>query len=204
MTNIKQEKVAMQDTLQVGRVDYSILSDNQLLLKIKHDGDQRAFALLMDKYKDKVRGLSYRLLYNAEAAEDAMQDVFCTVWKNRDKWDMNGTAQFSTWIYRVTVNRCVDIKRKIKPQVDISDYELAHSDSGVDLKMGQDQIARVIRSLLDDLPVNQALALRLYYLEEKTIPEISGEMEKSELSVRSMIKRGKAGLRDHTEMLKAL
>ncbi len=188
--------------MDTNQQDYSPLSDNDLLLKIKDDDDQNAFAFLMERYKQKVRGLSYRLLYNEQGAEDAMQDVFCTVWKNREKWDVNGTAQFSTWIYRVTVNRCVDIKRKMRPQVNIEDVDLSHDD-GADLKMGHTQMAEALKSLLDDLPITQALALRLYYFEEKTILEISTQMEKSELSVRSMIKRGKASLRDHQDMLRA-
>lgn len=192
----------MKYTIQEKIAGKEKVSDNDLLLKIKHDGDQRAFAMLMDRYKDKVRGLSYRLLYSAEMAEDAMQDVFCTVWRNREKWDINGTAQFSTWIYRVTVNRCVDVKRKQRPQVDIQDMELAHDDN-VDQTMRLNQLADVMGELLNELPINQSLALRLYYLEEKTIPEISSEMGKSEVSVRSMIKRGKAELRDHKDRLSA-
>jgi RNA polymerase sigma-70 factor (ECF subfamily) len=190
MKQVIQEKIAVLEHL----------SDDELLIQIKHNDNQRAFAILMGRYKDKVKGLAFRLLYNSEAAEDAMQDVFCTVWRTREKWDIDGAAQFSTWIYRVTVNRCVDVKRKMRPQVDINDIELAHDDQ-TDLRMRQNELAGAIRSLLADLPTNQALALRMYYLEDKTIPDIASDMGKSELSVRSMIKRGKAGLREHQDVL---
>ena len=183
---------------------YSSLSDNDLLTRIKYKSDERAFAELMDRYKDKVRGLAFKLLYHAESAEDAMQDVFCNVWRTRDRWDVAGTAQFSTWIYRVTVNRCVDVKRKQRPQVDLDDVELVNNDANAELQMSQTQVSGIIKGLLDDLPASQALALRLYYLEEKTIPEISKEMKKTEQSVRSMIKRGKAGLRQQEALLATL
>jgi len=193
----------MKDTIQEKIAGLQHASDNELLVLIKQNDDQRAFSVLMDRYKDKVKGLSYRLLYSSEMAEDAMQDVFCTVWRTRDKWDIAGTAQFSTWIYRVTVNRCVDVKRKLRPQVDIHDMELAHDDE-TDLKMRQNELKRAVTDLLAELPTNQSLALRAYYLEEKTIAEIASDMDKSELSVRSMIKRGKAGMREHKAALSAL
>lgn len=178
------------------------VSDSELLTLIQKNDDQRAFAVLMDRYKDKVTALAYRLMYNSDVAEDAAQDVFCTVWRNRDKWDVNGSAQFSTWIYRVTVNRCVDLKRKQRPQLDIQEMELAHDDN-VDQTMRQTQLADALGLLLEELPTNQSLALKAYYLEEKSISDIALDMDKSELSVRSMIKRGKAGLRDHKDMLRS-
>lgn len=204
MKDLIQEKIAIpQKTLPSKALDYSHVDDDSLLSLIKDRDDERAFAEIMARYKDKVKGLSFRLLYNSEMAEDAMQDVFCTVWRTRDKWQVAGAAQFSTWIYRVTVNRCVDLKRRLRPQVDIHDMELAHDDNADELIQAR-QLSDALQALLADLPGNQALALKLYYLEEQSIADIAFSMGKSELSIRSMIKRGKASLRDQKGALGVL
>jgi RNA polymerase sigma-70 factor (ECF subfamily) len=180
--------------------DNNTISDNDLISNMREKDDQISFAILMERYKVRIKSLSYQLLFNSDMAEDAAQDVFCTVWKNRDKWDINGTASFSTWIYRVTVNRCVDIKRKMRPQIDIADMELSN-DEDIEGDLAKNMRIDSMTKLLDILPDNQALALRLYYLEDKNISDICSQMSKTELSIRSMIKRGKSTLRANKDLI---
>ncbi|MAM35180.1 MAG: RNA polymerase sigma-70 factor [Micavibrio sp.] len=173
--------------------DTGILDDDVLLERIKRD-DQAAFSMLMERYRDKIKGLAWRLLYNDEAAEDALQEVFCAVWQNKDKWEIGGAAKFSTWIYRVTVNKCVDVKRKMRPQVDIDDTNLS-TNARAERIISAKQMEKTLGQLLDTLPEQQALALRMYYYEDKKVEDIAAELDNTELGVRSLIKRGKAALR---------
>ena len=144
--------------------------------------------------RDRIKGLAWRLLYNDEAAEDALQEVFCAVWQNKDKWEIGGAAKFSTWIYRVTVNKCVDVKRKMRPQVDIDDTNLS-TNARAERIISAKQMEKTLGQLLDTLPEQQALALRMYYYEDKKVEDIAAELDNTELGVRSLIKRGKAALR---------
>tara|TARA_B100001179_G_C18529092_1_gene376221 strand:- start:365 stop:943 length:579 start_codon:yes stop_codon:yes gene_type:complete len=173
--------------------DTGILDDDVLLERIKRN-DQAAFSMLMERYRDKIKGLAWRLLYNDEAAEDALQEVFCAVWQNKDKWEIGGAAKFSTWIYRVTVNKCVDVKRKMRPQVDIEDTNLS-TNARAERIISAKQMEKTLGQLLDTLPEQQALALRMYYYEDKKVEDIAAELDNTELGVRSLIKRGKAALR---------
>ena len=173
--------------------DTGILDDDVLLERIKRD-DQAAFSMLMERYRDKIKGLAWRLLYNDEGAEDALQEVFCAVWQNKDKWEIGGAAKFSTWIYRVTVNKCVDVKRKMRPQVDIDDTNLS-TNARAERIISAKQMEKTLGQLLDTLPEQQALALRMYYYEDKKVEDIAAELDNTELGVRSLIKRGKAALR---------
>ena len=123
-----------------------------------------------------------------------MQEVFCAVWQNKDKWEIGGAAKFSTWIYRVTVNKCVDVKRKMRPQVDIDDTNLS-TNARAERIISAKQMEKTLGQLLDTLPEQQALALRMYYYEDKKVEDIAAELDNTELGVRSLIKRGKAALR---------
>ncbi len=75
-------------------------------------GDVEAFNELMEAHEDRVFGICLRMLRNREAALDATQDTFLTVFRKADRY--KATAAFSTWLYRVTVNTCYDYLRKEK------------------------------------------------------------------------------------------
>jgi RNA polymerase sigma-70 factor (ECF subfamily) len=75
-------------------------------------GDIEAFNELMEAHEDRVFAICLRMLRNREAALDATQDTFLTVFRKADRY--KATAAFSTWLYRVTVNTCYDYLRKQK------------------------------------------------------------------------------------------
>jgi RNA polymerase sigma-70 factor (ECF subfamily) len=77
-------------------------------------GDINAFNELMDAHQDRVFGICLRMLRDRDAALDATQDTFLTVFRKADKFQAK--AAFSTWLYRVAVNTCYDHLRKQKRQ----------------------------------------------------------------------------------------
>ncbi|KAA0781499.1 sigma-70 family RNA polymerase sigma factor, partial [Bacillus sp. BB081] len=74
------------------------------LVKLALKGDQRAFAEIVELYKDKIFHLGYRMLSNRHEAEDVVQETFLRVYKNLDRYDQK--QKFSTWIYRIGTNLC--------------------------------------------------------------------------------------------------
>lgn len=76
------------------------------------DGDVGAFDELMRAHQDRVFGICLRMLRNRDAALDATQDTFLTLFRKADRY--KAEAAFSTWLYRVTVNTCYDHLRRAK------------------------------------------------------------------------------------------
>jgi RNA polymerase sigma-70 factor (ECF subfamily) len=75
-------------------------------------GDQNAFRLIFDQYKNLVFKTAYLILDDASEAEDALQEVFLKVYRSLGTYDSTKGA-FSTWIYRITVNYCLNQRRKV-------------------------------------------------------------------------------------------
>ena len=81
----------------------------RMLIRRLRDRDERAFRELVQEHRDRVYGLTYRMLGNRAEAEDVAQEVFIAVFKTVDQF--REESKLSTWIYRVTVNHC---KNRIK------------------------------------------------------------------------------------------
>ena len=85
------------------------------LAKLARNGDRNAFAELVELYKDKIFHLAYRMLNNKQEAEDAVQETFLRVYTNLHRYDEN--QKFSTWIFRIGTNLCIDKLRRRKQHV---------------------------------------------------------------------------------------
>src|SRR5690606_37657552 len=76
------------------------------LIKLSRQGDRHAFAELVNLYKDKIYFLAYRMMNNVQEAEDVVQETFLRVYMNLHRYD--DTHKFSTWIFRIATNLCID------------------------------------------------------------------------------------------------
>lgn len=74
-------------------------------------GDEAAFRALVERHIDRAYAIALRIVGNAADAEDVVQDTMLKVWTHRGRWQ-HGRAKFSTWLYRVVSNRCIDLRRK--------------------------------------------------------------------------------------------
>ena len=98
-------------------------TNDQVYIDSILNGDANAFAVLVDRYKDLVYTLALRMMKHREEAEEVAQDTFIKVYKSLDKF--KGESKFSTWIYRVAYNTCLDRLKKNKRQqytVEINEY----------------------------------------------------------------------------------
>ena len=87
-------------------------TNDQVYINRILDGDTNAFTVLVDRYKDLVYTLAMRMMKNREEAEEVAQDAFIKTYKSLDKF--KGESKFSTWIYRVAYNTCLDRLKKNK------------------------------------------------------------------------------------------
>lgn len=190
----------MQTTSKTDGND-SIQTDEDLLAHIAADNHD-AYRRIVDKYLPKLWRFAFNVLRNEQEAEDIVQDVLMSVWKNRQGWNQQGPAKFSTWIYRITLNRCIDKKRKnatAGEQVELENEPLEAPSPAPDQGLMNEQSNNRLLSLLGDLPETQRTALLYFYYEDLTIIEISHRMEASEQAVRSLLKRARKTLKEKLE-----
>ncbi|HEX7320055.1 MAG TPA: sigma-70 family RNA polymerase sigma factor [bacterium] len=179
-------------------------NDNDLI-KQSAEGNEQSFALLVKKYEKAVFSTIYRYTGNKEDVEDLAQEIFIKVWKNAKSFKER--SKFSTWLYRIVVNHCLNYKIKVKKQrrdIPLEDVSKEGSTSSAlivqndcDSKVKVEIIKKAIRSL----PKRQRLALILAQFEDKSHQEIADIMKVSPSSVHSLIFRARITLR---KMLKEL
>lgn len=99
-----------------------------ILIKSALEGDMQSFEELIYQYEKKVYNVALRVFKNPEDAKDISQDVFIKIYKNLDKFD--NKSSFSTWLYRITTNTCIDELRKRKGKETVSIDNDIEDDEG--------------------------------------------------------------------------
>lgn len=160
-----------------------------------------AFALLVAEMTPRVFAICHRELGNAADAEEATQDTFAKV--ARAATDFRGDAKVSTWMYRIAVNACRDMQRRLgrRPQTPVADIERAArrridgSDQVADVATGFEETDRLGRAMarLDDL---SRTLLLLCAVEGMTYPEASEVLDLPVGTIKSRIHRARARLAD--------
>lgn len=151
-------------------------NDDQILIEAIQNGDTRAYAQLVSRYKDLVFTLAIRMLKHREEAEEVAQDTFIKVFKSLDKF--KGDSKFSTWIYRVAYNTCLDRIKKNKKHlndVTIDEYtfnKLDTIDNALD-NIIKEEKSTLIKNCINKLPEDSSALLTLFYFEELSLDEIS-------------------------------
>ncbi|MDH5397868.1 MAG: RNA polymerase sigma factor [Cyclobacteriaceae bacterium] len=159
--------------------------------------DKVAYEELIDRYNTMVYNTSMGFLGNADEAEDAAQEVFITVFEKIHKFEKR--AQLKTWIYRITVNVCLQQLRKRKNKMR-SIFTGKAINEPADFKhpglvMEEAEMAKMLYNALLELPDDQQTAFTLLKLEGLSYEEIGEVMKKSKSSVESLLHRAKSNLR---------
>ena len=140
------------------------------------NGDTNAFSILVERYKDLVYTLAIRMVKHKEEAEEITQDTFIKAFKSIDKF--KGDSKFSTWIYRVAYNTCLDVIKKNKrlqsnvPINEYTEHEVKAIDNALDIMEAKERSV-VIKNCIEKLPSEDAFLMTLYYYEELSLDEIA-------------------------------
>jgi RNA polymerase sigma-70 factor (ECF subfamily) len=172
------------------------LSDEDLLARIA-DEDRSAFTILMRRHGQKVRGLALAFGGRPADADDVTQDVFIMLWRRPNSWQP-GKAAFTTWLYRVVANRCLDQARRQRvrrwlPFEDAAD-PVDETPSALDVLSNRDRLAEV-RKMILTLPEKQRLALLLAVQGEQSNAEIASILSVSEGAAEQLLVRARRRLR---------
>jgi RNA polymerase sigma-70 factor (ECF subfamily) len=131
-----------------------LATDDLTLVKRVRGGDQRAFKLLVERYQRKVYAVALGMLKDKEEAMDVSQEAFVKVYKYLDHF--KGDSSFYTWLYRITVNICIDVMRR----KGASGGETEEFDESVDTDLSEARIG-ALGSRLGTNPQKSALRREL-------------------------------------------
>ncbi len=139
-------------------------------------GHTEDLSIIIDRYKDMVYTLAYRITGNHEDAEELAQDVFIKAYKSLG--DFKGRSKFSTWLYSITYNASVSKIRKKHPDyVSMDNYDNTYTeiaDKGYEEQYDFDKVpVNVLKKVLDELDTVDKSLLTLYYQEDKSVRELS-------------------------------
>ncbi len=170
----------------------------QIILEAKA-GDKRAFNMLVTQHQKRVLYLAYDLLGDWDEAKDVAQEVFVKAYQKLDTFEER--SRFSTWIYRITTNLCIDIQRKRKrnrtepieksgPDGKLNLNQKLSEPPKIEALLENTQLRRQLEEALTQLSINQKTAISLRYFQEFSTTEIAETMGCSENTVRIHIFRG--------------
>jgi RNA polymerase sigma-70 factor (ECF subfamily) len=128
-------------------------------------------------------------------AQDVVQDVFLRLWQRPDAW-RPGQAQFSTWLYRVVVNRCLDLKRRPKGTDLDSVEEPQAPDANAEDSLLDAERSRALDDAVNHLPERQRAAIVLTYTAGLRNAEAASAMDISVKAFEALLVRAKRELRD--------
>ena len=176
------------------------------MLRVKR-GDRAAFAALVEKYKQPVMNFVFRTLRDETEAEDLAQNVFLQVYKSRDRYER--TAKFSTWLFTIARNLCLnEIRRRSRHPAESLEETSAESedqpqrqyeDKKVFLpaeNVLHSELAAKIEEALAELPENQRTAILLCRQDELSYEEIAKVLDCSLSATKSLIHRGRETLKE--------
>jgi len=178
------------------------------LAKLSQNGDRRAFAELVDLYKDKIYHLGFRMLGNTQEAEDVVQETFLRVYANLQAYDV--TQKFSTWIFRIATNLCIDRLRKRRAtyslDADMPDSEgtdwysmLPGNEETPEKRLILSETQEQVRKAIEALPEKYKAVIVLRYLHDFSMKEIGEVLDMPISTVKTRVHRGREYLRKKLE-----
>jgi RNA polymerase sigma-70 factor (ECF subfamily) len=190
-------KGRMQEQATFSRAQEEAKDDADLMRQTA-DGDQRAFQKLMARHLSRTVRLASRIMGGTAAAEDVAQEAFIRVWKHAADWQdpEKSGAKFTTWLYRIVLNLCIDEKRRHR-FANIDDLpEPADEKQGAEQKMQQQEQGKRVAAALEKLPERQRAAFVLCFYEEYSNKEAADMLGISVGAVESLLVRSRRFLRD--------
>lgn len=181
-------------------------SDAQLVKRVLK-GDQQAFARLLERYKDAIYNLCYRMLGSPQEAEDASQETFLRLYASLGNYDSK--RKFSTWALRIATNYCIDrLRRRHQGSVSLDTMPQDQEENSEPLiatlvsgeLLPEEQLLRgeqsdEIERALQKLSPLYRTVLVLRYVEELSLDEIAEVLDIPVATVKTRLHRGREALR---------
>ena len=163
-------------------------------------GDQAAFEKLMNKYYQHIYNLIYKMIFRKEDVEDLTQEAFIKAFNSLENFDRQ--FAFSTWLYKIATNNCIDYLRKKKLSTFSIDKEIQSEDSDFkfeipdteyvpDNRIIEEQRKKIIDEAIESLPEKYKRVIVLRHKKEMEYEEIAEKLELPLGTVKAHIFRGR-------------
>jgi RNA polymerase sigma-70 factor (ECF subfamily) len=170
-------------------------SDDIKLMRAIARGNTSELGQLYLRYRDRTVALAYRILGQWNRAEDISQEAFLRVYMAAGKYKPE--AEFTTWLYKIVVNLCIDEKRRIQRSDSLAQtYEHQRADTKNSLNDNErDELIRIVHKAVRKLNRRQQAVVTLHKLEGLSHAEISDRTGWSQSSIESLLVRAYRKLR---------
>ncbi len=180
--------------------------DEWFIIEQAKKGDARAFEILIEKHQKRIFSIAYRIAGNQEDAADMTQEVLIKIFRNIKKF--KGKSKFSTWLYRVATNTCLDEVKKLNKQVVYSLQEEIETEDGKisaeiadtamtpEERLEQREIRGVVNIAISMLSDEHKKIIILREIEGFSYDEIAAILKCSAGTVKSRISRAREQLRN--------
>ncbi|MCF8392345.1 MAG: sigma-70 family RNA polymerase sigma factor [Melioribacteraceae bacterium] len=164
-----------------------------LLVQSFIHGDESAFTKLVGRHKEKVRNLVFLTLGDTEFVDDISQDVFISIFHNVKNFRFD--SKFTTWLYRITVNKCRDYLRKKRVRSIFVPLKDTDDEPAGSMRTENMDIPRMVRKAIDKLPDKLKIPLILRDIDGLSYKEIADKLECEVGTVKSRIFRARESLK---------
>lgn len=172
---------------------YDSASDDDLM-SWSAGGDRRAFDIIVLRHGRFALRVAMRLIPHPPTAEDVVQEAMLRAWAQAAQFDTS-RARFTTWLYRIVVNLCIDHRRRVQPDPMPENFDppdpAASAEESIETQERQTRLVQALR----ELPARQRAAMTLVYDEGLSGAEAGRIMGLSAKAVERLLARGRAYLR---------
>jgi RNA polymerase sigma-70 factor (ECF subfamily) len=171
------------------------LSDEELI-RLSQKGDLESFGVLVERYQKRVFAVVYGLVHDADEAQDLTQESFIRAYHAIENF--RGASRFYTWIYRITVNLCMDHFRKEGAERSrlSAEQSMEFDPLTPDLVAAQREMSQAVHQAIRALPVDQRTVIVLRELEGLSYKEIAQVVGSSMGTVMSRLFYARKRLRE--------
>jgi len=186
--------------------------EDLLLVERCKQGDEMAYTQLVGKYRNAVYNLCRKMVRNAEEAHDLTQEAFVKTFRSLDRY--NPVYAFSSWLFKITSNLCIDYIRKQRMKMlSIDDpvegeegpitRDLLDPGTTPDRESEKTELREAIRAAIQELPQHYRVILLLRHQEQLSYDEIAARLEIPLGTVKARIHRAREGLKSHLKAFAA-
>ncbi|HEY5535320.1 MAG TPA: sigma-70 family RNA polymerase sigma factor [Ignavibacteria bacterium] len=175
-------------------------SEDMRLIKQALGGKQNAYERLMKKYAGYTRNLIFRMITNREDVEDLTQEAFIKAFNSLDKFD--NQFAFSTWLFKIATNNCIDYIRKkklntysidkeISTDEDDMKFEIPDSENLPDKEIIDKQRKKILANAIERLPARYKTVILMRHRDDMEYEEIAKKLKLPIGTVKAHIFRGR-------------
>lgn len=161
------------------------MAEKELISKILA-GDTNLYGQLVSLYSKMCFSVAYRVIQDADEAQDIVQESFIAAFEHLPTF--KSEAKFSTWLYRIVMNKAVAVKNKQKFFDEIDNQSINEEDYDEELESSNSNDLKKALSILNE---KERLVIELFYLQEQSIREVSIICDTTEANVKVMLHRAR-------------